>query len=223
MVSVTLVTQDCRLTIPGSVQDVESFLDWTEQLEFPEQGNIWWLRGGVWADLTREQMFTHNLIRLSITCALHNIVRQEDTGLLVDKGVYVTNVDARLSGTPDGVFISHESRLSGCVHLVDRRNNGQVTIMGSPDMVLEVISETSAEKDLDFLFEDYYTARIREYWRVDARRSPFDFRIFQRSHRKYRAVRKHAGWLKSSVFQKSFRMTEATDRFGHPKFTLEAR
>jgi hypothetical protein len=50
---------DIELHVPGWVVDIESFRQWTETEEFPEHGNIWWLRGEVWADMGKEQVFTH--------------------------------------------------------------------------------------------------------------------------------------------------------------------
>ena len=36
-------------------------------------------------------------------------------------------------------------------------------------------------------------------------------------------TRKQQGWVKSAVFGKSFRLTQGTDSFGDPQYTLEAR
>ena len=90
-------------------------------------------------------------------------------------------------------------------------------------MLLEILSDSSEEKDFVFLFEDYFTAGVREYWRVDARQSPPTFEIFRRNSKGFVAIRKQAGWLKSVVFQKSFRLVESKDRLGDPKYSLEVR
>ena len=40
---------------------------------------------------------------------------------------------------------------------------------GTPDMVLEILSDTSEQKDLVDLPANYQTAGIPEFWRIDAR------------------------------------------------------
>ena len=39
----------------------------------------------------------------------------------------------------------------------------------------------------------------------------------------YVATRKQDGWLKSAVFEKSFRLVQSADELGHPQYTLEVR
>src|SRR5256885_8764701 len=49
---------------------------------------------------------------------------------------------------------------------------GYLELEGTPDMVLEVVSESSVQKDTKRLRQLYWQAGIREYWLVDARREP---------------------------------------------------
>ena len=94
---------------------------------------------------------------------------------------------------------------------------------GSPDMVLEVISDSSTRKDLVVLRQAYWEAGVREYWLVDARRGPLKFDILRRTAKGYAATRKQDGWLKSAVFGKAFRLAQRRNARGHPEFTLEVR
>jgi Uma2 family endonuclease len=94
---------------------------------------------------------------------------------------------------------------------------------GSPDMVLEVVSDSSVRKDTEQLRRDYWTAGIREYWLVDARPEPLVFDILRHTPKGYRTTPKKEGWIKSAVFAKAFRLTCRTNALGHPEYTLEVR
>ena len=90
-------------------------------------------------------------------------------------------------------------------------------------MVMEILSKSSEEKDTVLLKTAYWEAGIREYWLIDARKEPLQFDIFRRGPRSYSATRKQEGWVKSSVFGKSFRLSALPDESGHPYYTLEMR
>ena len=90
-------------------------------------------------------------------------------------------------------------------------------------MVLEVVSAGSLKKDTVRLRRIYQDAGIPEYWLVDARRTPLTFDVFRLTARGYVATRKQGGWVKSTVFGQSFRLTQGTDALGHPEYTLAVR
>ena len=108
------------------------------------------------------------------------------------------------------------------VPLVEGKEEGFLELEGSPDMVLEVVSASSEEKDTVTLRDLYHRAGIPEYWLVDARTEP-RFEILRRTARGYTSIRKSKGWLKSPIFGKSFRLTRDTDELGNPEFTLMVR
>jgi Uma2 family endonuclease len=90
-------------------------------------------------------------------------------------------------------------------------------------MALEVISKTSFHKDAKVLRELYWQAGIAEYWLVDARRDPVEFKLLRRTARGYAAVRPVESWVKSAVFGKEFRLVRGVDPIGEPEYTLEVR
>jgi Uma2 family endonuclease len=73
------------------------------------------------------------------------------------------------------------------------------------------------------LRQDYWTAGIREYWLVDARKEPLLFDILRYTPKGYRATPKRDGWIKSAVFSKSLRLSQRTSDHGYPEYTLEVR
>jgi Uma2 family endonuclease len=90
-------------------------------------------------------------------------------------------------------------------------------------MALEVVSDSSVEKDTDLLPELYWHAGVDEYWLVDARREKLVFRIQRRGDAGFIDVEAQDGWIDSGVFQRSFQLTRVNDALGHPEFTLAAR
>jgi Uma2 family endonuclease len=211
------------ICIPAWVVDLASFHRWTESDEFPEHGRIDYLKGEVWVDMGDEQVFTHNQVKTEYTITLGALVKAERLGRFFQDGVRVTHPEVNISSIPDGMFISTEALRSGRVRLVEGAADVFVHVEGSPDMVLEVVSTSSVHKDTVELRQLYWDAGVREYWLVDARREPLTFQIFRHNAKGYAAVRPQAGWPKSAVFGKSFRLTQEQDELGHPVYTLAVR
>jgi Uma2 family endonuclease len=119
------------------------------------------------------------------------------------------------------MFVSQTSLEKGSVVVEDGDN--ALEVEGTPDMVLEVVSDTSVEKDTVTLPELYWRAGIREYWLIDARGPLVRFEIMRRGPTKYVSVRKQGGWVPSQVFGKSFRLVRRERPGRVSKFTLEMR
>ena len=140
------------------------------------------------------------------------------SGLFLADGAYLTNLEANISGNPDAIFVANNTLALGRVRLVEGAEDGFVELEGSPDMVLEVISQSSVNKDEVILKEAYWDAGILEYWLVDARKDPLRFDIFRHGPKGYVPTRKQGGWIKSGVFGKAFRLTKQTNALGFPDF-----
>ena len=219
----TILSEDQEFHIPPWVTDLASFRRWSDQEDFPDTGRIWYIRGEVWVDMSKEQLFTHIQVKDQFTQVLGRLVQKNELGLYFSDGLLLTNVSADISGNPDSTFISKESLTTGRVRLLEGEKGGYTEVEGSPDMVLEVVSRSSLRKDTEVLHEAYWDAGIQEYWLVDARKSPLRFEIFRYTAKGYVPIPKQAGWLKSQVFSKSFRLTQTKGPLGYPKFTLAVR
>jgi Uma2 family endonuclease len=215
--------QQEELRVPEWVVDLESFRRWYHSNDFPEEGRIDYIQGAVWVDMSMEQVFSHNQAKQAFNLGLGGLVRGARLGRYFPDGLRLSNIDADLSGEPDGTFISRESMLEGNMKLVEGANEGYTEIVGVPDMVLEIVSDNSVRKDTDVLRRAYWDAGIKEYWLVDARGERLSFDVFRHTTKGYVATRKKDGWLKSAVFGKSFRLARQEDEFGHPDYTLEVR
>ncbi|HEV3339274.1 MAG TPA: Uma2 family endonuclease, partial [Pirellulales bacterium] len=173
--------------------------------------------------MSKDQIFTHNQVKQEFNLVIGGLVKAERLGRYFPDGLFLTNDRADLASQPDGTFASHESLKSGRVRLVEGERGGYLEMDGSPDMVLEVVSASSVEKDTETLREVYWRAGIPEYWLVDARGDRLTFGILRHESRGYVASRKQAGWMKSRVFDRMFRLTCRPDDAGNPEYSLSAR
>jgi Uma2 family endonuclease len=219
----TLVVEREAVTIPGWVDDLESFRRWARSEEFPETGRICYLEGEVWVDISKEQFFSHNQVKNEFNITLGGLIKTIRVGRYIPDGMLLTNEDADLAAQPDAAFVSYETTRLGRIRLVEGVEEGYVELEGMPDMVLEIVSTSSVEKDHKRLRELYWRAGIREYWIVDARDERLTFDILRHTANGYVTTRKQGGWMKSAVFGKSFRRMRKTDEEGSPEFALEIR
>jgi Uma2 family endonuclease len=218
----TIVAESGEFTLPDWVVDINSYRRWRDAPDFPEHGRIWWL-GKVWADMSREQVFTHLGVKNEYAFVLTGLAKADQRGLFIPDGLLLSNFAADISGNPDGTFISYETLASDRVRLLEGTDGGYNEVQGSPDMVLEVVSKSSVHKDTVVMREAYWQAGIPEYWLVDARKEPVVFDILRHTARGYVAARKRDGWIKSGIFGKEFRFHQTTSRLGHPEYHLDVR
>ncbi len=212
-----------KVSIPGWVDDLESFRRWARSGDMPEHGWFSFLNGEVWVDLSPEQLFSHNQVRAEFTVVLGGLAKTEGKGYFFSDNTLFSNPDADLSTEPDALFASYDSVSSGRVRWVEGAEEGYVEVEGTPDMVLEVVSKSSVRKDTATLRELYWRAGVREYWLVDARGESPQFDILRHTAEGYVAAEAQEGWLLSEVFGREWRLTQQTDPLGHPQYTLAAR
>ena len=133
------------------------------------------LENRVSIDMSKEQVFSHVLVKTKIVIRVGGLVETGELGLFLADGVRVSNVEANISVKPDGTFISKASIENGRVQFVEGMEIGFLEVEGTPDMVLEVVSPTSVRKDTVVLRQGYWEAGIREYWLVNALKEPLTF------------------------------------------------
>jgi Uma2 family endonuclease len=220
---VTIIDESHRLSVPSWVTDLEAFRRWTDADDFPEEYRIWWLRGEVCIDMSKEQIFTHVRVKTRFTRVLDQIADEDQLGMYLTDGVLLSSFTADVSGKPDGLFVSSATLNSDRVRLIEGKEEGFVELQGSPDMVLEIVSTASEHKDYVVLKQAYHEAGIREYWLVDVRQEAIVFDIFRHTERGYVRSSKQQGWVKSGVFGKGFRLTRRPGPPEQPDFSLEVR
>ena len=158
--------------IPAGVHVLEEFRRWCQDSEFPARGRIDYLQGDLEVDMSAEDLFTHGTPKAAIAARLHAMVVEDGRGAVFIDCTRVVSPAARLSVEPDVVVVLRESVAAGRVRPVPsspQRAGRYVELEGAPDLVVEVISDSSVGKDRLRLPELYARAGVAELWLVDAR------------------------------------------------------
>jgi hypothetical protein len=165
--------------LPVNLTDQEAFRSWVRSEECPEKGRFAFLDGVLWVDLSMEQLYTHGGVKTEVTRVLSNLIRDAGSGLYRSDGMLLSHPAVGLTTVPAGLFVSYAALQSGRVRRIpNARNVGVIELEGAPEMVLEVVSDNSVEKDTVALPPLYHAAGVEEFWRVDAR-GELVFEIFR--------------------------------------------
>src|SRR5688500_1214187 len=136
--SAIVIAEQAR--IPAWVKDHASFRKWIHSGDFPERGQFFHLNGELWVDLSMETL-AHNRIKGQIAAVLTLCVELQRLGSFLHDRMVLTNLEVLLSSEPDGMFVADASLRSGRVALEE--GDESLEVMGTPDMVLEVVSKTT--------------------------------------------------------------------------------
>ena len=210
--------------VPASANTYEGFRDWTLSDDFPEQGRITYLSGRVYVDLTMEKLESHNKVKTEITRAFANINNADDLGEVYCDGARIANAQGEVSNEPDAVFCLWETLESGKAVFLPKKSEPEqeMVIEGTPDLVVEIVSDSSVKKDKGELRASYHMAGIPEYWLIDARKK-LEFQILIWTSTGYEDAPEKAGWQRSAIFRRQFRLTRTKGRMDHWKYQLEMR
>lgn len=210
------------LDIPAEAHTYPGFLDWAMSGALPEKLRVTYIAGVVSIDMTEENIDSHVAVKAGVYRTLLNLIAEQDFGRLCTDGVLIGNEAAKVSNNPDGVAFRWSTFEAGRVQYLERKGQPRALI-GSPDWVLEIVSDSSVGKDTKRLREAYHRAGIPEYWLIDARKEEIEFHIFAWRENSYAAAPSKEGWLTSKVFGQDFRLTRVRDRDGAWTYNLESR
>ena len=220
----TCVTLEEGWEIPF-VDSLDAFRSWARSDEFPERGRIDYLAGRIEVNMAPEDYYSHGGLKVEVIGALRNLVKAGNLGDLRSDRTRVSNVRADLSAEPDLVFISFETLVSGRARLVPKVTEDAdryVEVEGTPDLVIEIVSDRSVTKDTVRLPAAYWRADIPEYWLMDARGSELIFRVHRHGPSGYEPALANAdGYQYSGVFDRWFRLSRRRSRGGGWAFDLE--
>jgi len=207
------------LRIPRTLAD---FRRWALSDEVPEKLPLGFINGEVFVDMSKEEIRTHALVKTAVGGALFQLNEEINFGHLFIKGVLVTNVKAEVSNNPDLVAVSFRSLKVGRVRYIER-DDRILEIEGSPDLVVEIVSDSSVIKDTRDLREAYHRAGIREYWLIDARGEEILFQVLHWRKSAFTPSSVRDEWQKSRVFSCNFRLPRIRDRAGVWKYKLDSK
>ena len=178
-----------RIEIPY-FSSLAEFRAWALSDNFPERGRIDYIGGRIEVDMSPENLFFHGSVKTEVVRVLANIVRSAGDGYLFSDRTRVSSLDADLSAEPDIVYVSADAIDSGRVRLVPSAGgepDSYVELEGAPDLVVEIVSDSSVAKDTKRLPVSYWRAGIAEYWLIDVRRDRLLFRMHARGAEGLRA------------------------------------
>jgi Uma2 family endonuclease len=216
-----------RLEIPLGVSCLVDFRRWVTSDEFPQTGRIDFISDRIEVDMSPEELFSHGRLKGKVYSVLLAIIEETDLGYLFVDRARVTCAEADLSVEPDIVFASHARLDKQRVRLVPKAS-GQpghfIELEGPPDLIVEIVSDSSVGKDTRRLPSAYFRAGVGEFWLIDARREELLFQIHVPGADGFEPVQQDDnGWLVSNIFACSFRLTRRSDRRGHWFYDLETR
>jgi Uma2 family endonuclease len=214
---------DFVLHIPRDAYTLAGFRRWVLSDEFPEKQPVMFLNGEIFLYMPKEDVVTHAAVKTPVAVEAGGLFRDLDLGDFFINGVLVTNVEADVSNNPDMVGILWESLESGKVRYVTNKKDRTVEIEGTPDWLVEIVSDGSVRKDMYDLREAYHKAGVREYWIIDARGDKIEFQILRWRKTGYAAAPRKAAWQRSRVFGRSFKLTRSRDRRGNWRYMLAVK
>jgi Uma2 family endonuclease len=214
-----------EIEIPEGINTLDKFREWYHSGVLPEKLPVHFLNGRVWVDFFMEEFLSHNQVKSAIGISLGGLIRGKKLGYYVPDGMLITNDEAGLGTEPDAMFVSHETMKSGRVRLTAGKTRGAkaTEMVGTPDLVIEIVSPSSEDKDFEWLMSNYHNAGVPEYWLIDARGNDIAFDIFKHGKKGYLTTRKVGGWLKSDVLGHAFRLKREADELGVQVYTLDVR
>ncbi len=223
--SASVTTDRWSFRLPASAFDLAGFRDWATSRDFPEHIRAAFIGQEIFIEMSNEEPQTHVAVKTEIARVLATLVRDLKMGKFYGDGLLVSNEDASVSSNPDASFFTAESLHCGRVRLVPRKDKEDRyrEVEGTPDWVLEVVSDSSVQKDTTKLREAYHRAGIAEYWLIDARGEEIHFQILNHRKNGYAAAPVRDGWQRSRVFGRSFRMERQRDALGLWEYTLHVQ
>lgn len=212
-----------KMFIPGWINSLQEYRRWAESDEYPQNGWVSYLDGKIWVDANMEEFLAHNQVKYAFNGMFFNHLTQHPLGRFVPDRMLLVNEVANLSTEPDGLFFFWATMQSGRLRLVPGKKTGYTQLEGTPDVVLEIVSDSSKGKDLTTLRDLYWKAQIPEYWLVDARGDAIGFDILRHSAEGYQATISADGWVRSEILGRSFRIERTVDPLGFPQFVVQVK
>ena len=99
-----------------------------------------------------------------------------------------------------------------------------VEVEGAPDLIVEIVSDSSVKKDTQRLPKAYYQAGVLEFWLIDARSQKLFFHIHRRGTKSFEPVVPQAGgFQRSDVLDCSYRLERSRHERGHFVYRLHLK
>ncbi|QDU58210.1 hypothetical protein Pan181_44430 [Aeoliella mucimassa] len=199
------------------------FRNWAESEAYPKQGKVVYYRGELFFDMSPERIDSHSALKQTLNLVIGGLVQQRDLGRYYPDGAGIQNEAAAVANEPDAFFAKWATIKSGKLAAPPEKQGKHTALVGAPDWVCEIVSDSSEEKDLEILRRAYHAAGIPEYWILDARNEEIRFLLLTWTENEYAMVESVDNWYRSSVFDIDFQLTRQIDQVGWWQYELKYR
>ena len=223
LAAIQVDTEAIRLRVPSTARTLAGFRAWVTSAEFPEKGvRPTYVDGQVFLDMSPESIESHNKVKTAVTIGVGALVQRLDLGEVYSDRVLYSHVRAGVSTEPDLMFARWETLQAGRLRLIPRANREDeyIELLGTPDLVVEILSGSSEDKDHRRLRSAYARAGVPEYWLIDARGDKIDFAILALARGRYRPSAPAGRPQRSEVLGVAFRLSRARNRVGRWSYRL---
>jgi len=154
-------------------------------------------------------------------------VLELDLGHILVGETRISDVSANLSAEPDVVVITYQSFDEERVRLIPKASGEKdryVEVEGGPDLVVEIVSDSSVKKDTIRLPQAYFLAGVREYWLIDARGEELSFQLLRRGSAAFESTPTDAdSYQRSEVLDAHYRLDRSRHKRGHWVYQLRLK
>jgi len=221
------VVSDDNVQIPLAALSFDGFRAWAQSDSFPDTGRIDFLAGEIEVEMSPEDLRTHSLVKTAHALGLGNLVTERRLGWLFIDRTRLSAPAAKLSVEPDLVVVLRDSIQEGRVRFRSKSQSHPehlTEIEGAADVVVEIVSNSSVNKDTKRLPRLYARAGIPELWITDARGRDLLFQIHTLRDGSYMPVEPDAdGWMGSLRLGAAFRLVRQASPFTGWEYMLERR
>lgn len=216
MATTLLLDQD--IEIPA-IANLAEFRRWALSDDFPQRGRIDYVAGRIEVDMSPEDLFTHGTLKFEIAARIKDRVDELDLGHAFVAETRISSVAGDVSVEPDVVVMTYAAVDDGRVRFVPKASgepDRYVEVEGGPDLIVEILSDSSEKKDLRRLPVAYFKAGVREFWLVDARGPELRFQIHKRGSDAFVPTDVDAaGAQHSDVLQERYTLERTRHARGH--------
>ena len=160
------------MSAPQAIQSLPKAFRYSDYLKLPDDDNLYEiLKGELVVRTSPNRVHQRCSIRLSVILSLH--VTQHELGEVYTAPFDVIldpeNSDPEILVKPDLLFVSKDR-----LQIITSEN-----VQGSPDLIVEILSPSTANTDRDQKFKIYQEAKVSHYWIIDSAAQTLEEYILQ--------------------------------------------
>jgi Uma2 family endonuclease len=160
------------VSTPQAIQSLPKAFRYSDYLKLPDDNNLYEiLKGELVVRTSPNRVHQRCSIRLSVILSLH--VTQHALGEVYtapfDVILDTENADPEILVKPDLLFVSRDQ-----LQIITEEN-----VQGSPDLIVEILSPSTANTDRDRKFKIYQEAKVAHYWIIDPTAQTLEEYIWQ--------------------------------------------